>query len=99
MIIMIILINLKIIILTLTALKFIGIFFGLIYLQIVNNEIGSDDRNGLLFIFMMNIGFIFLFPILNVFAGEMPIYYRENKSKLYSTSIYYITKQIAEVIF
>jgi len=49
------------------SLKFIGVFFGLIYLQLDLDEIGVQNTNGVLFITMMNCGFIFLFPILNVF--------------------------------
>lgn len=45
---------------------FIGLFFGLIYLQLKVDETGVTNTNGLLFILMMNVGFIYLFPILNV---------------------------------
>lgn len=75
----------------------IGVFFGLIYLRLGSDENAAMDRNGLLFILMMNIGFAYLFPILNVFCGEMPIFYREHKNNMYSTFSYYISKQIAEL--
>jgi ATP-binding cassette, subfamily G (WHITE), eye pigment precursor transporter len=75
----------------------IGLFFGLIYLQLANDENGAMDRNGCLFILLMNTGFAYLFPILNTFCGEMPIYYREYKNNMYSSFAYYISKQLAEV--
>lgn len=36
--------------------KIISLFFGLIYLQLSNDENGAMNRNGLLFILMMNSG-------------------------------------------
>ena len=75
---------------------FMAIFFGLIYLQIKNNQIGVGDRNGLLFLLVLNGSFLFLFPILNIFCGELPIFYREHNNKLYSTFIYYTSKQLVD---
>nr|UOU03357.1 ATP-binding cassette subfamily G-like 6-2 [Brachionus rubens] len=75
---------------------FIGVFFGLIYLDLKLDEKGVRNTTGALFILMMNVGFIFLFPILNVFVSEMPVFYRDHKDRLYSTFVYYVSKQIAE---
>lgn len=59
---------------------FIGIFFGLIYLQLDLDETGVGNTNGLLFILMMNVGFIFLFPILNVISEFLKLL-KLNKQK------------------
>nr|QNH67975.1 ATP-binding cassette transporter subfamily G-like protein 9 [Brachionus plicatilis] len=75
---------------------FISIFFGLIYLKIELDEKGVQNTTGLLFVTMMNVGFIFYFPILNVFIGEMPVFNRDYRDRLYSPLIYYVSKQIAE---
>nr|QNH67908.1 ATP-binding cassette transporter subfamily G-like protein 9 [Brachionus rotundiformis] len=75
---------------------FIGVFFGLIYLNLKLDEKGVLNTTGLLFVTMMNVGFIFLFPILNVFIGEISVFYRDYRDRLYSPFIYYISKQIAE---
>ncbi|CAF0727414.1 unnamed protein product [Brachionus calyciflorus] len=80
----------------LVQVLFIGVFFGLIYLDLKLDEKGVLNTIGVIFITMMNVGFIFLFPILNTFIGEMPVFYRDHKDKLYSTFVYYISKQIAE---
>jgi ABC-type multidrug transport system permease subunit len=71
---------------------FMALFFGLTYLQIKNDQVGVGNRNGLLFCLVL-IG-SFLDPILNNFCGELPIFYREKKNKLYSTFIYYTSKQV-----
>ena len=47
-------------------LKFTSVIIGLIYLQIKEDIDGAADRNGLLFILMLDIGYVFIFPILNV---------------------------------
>ena len=47
-------------------LKFTSVIIGLIYLQIKEDTDGAADRNGLLFILMLDIGYVFIFPILNV---------------------------------
>nr|UOU03356.1 ATP-binding cassette subfamily G-like 6-1 [Brachionus rubens] len=75
---------------------FIGLFFGLIYLDLNLDEKGVSNTTGLLFVLMMNVGFMFIFPVLNVFIGEMPVFYRDHKDRLYSTLVYYLSKQIAE---
>ena len=35
--------------------------------------------------------------ILNIFAGELPIYQREHRSNLYSSQAYYLARSIAEI--
>lgn len=89
-------------------------------------SVGIRDRAGLIFLIMLNSGFLYLFPVLNVyffcffeqlieflltkkitnmvsiekaFAGQMPLLYRDVKNRLYSTLLYYLAKQIFEVIY
>lgn len=76
---------------------FMSIFFGLIYLQLNDDEVGAGDRNGVLFILILNGAFLFLFPILDIFCGEMPIFYREHNNRMYSVWVYYTAKIIQDL--
>lgn len=76
---------------------FMSLFFGLIYLQLDDDEVGAGDRNGMLFILILNGAFLFLFPILNIFCTEMPIFYREHNNRMYSTFVYYSSKIIQDL--
>ncbi len=48
------------------TLKLIGLMFGAIFFQVELNQTGVQNINGLLFLFVTNISFSNMFPVINV---------------------------------
>lgn len=57
---------------------------------------GYHDRAGFLFFFAVNHFLSIIFGAILVFPQERPIFLRENQSKIYGVSTYYISKSIVE---
>nr|QNH67910.1 ATP-binding cassette transporter subfamily G-like protein 11 [Brachionus rotundiformis]QNH67912.1 ATP-binding cassette transporter subfamily H-like protein 2 [Brachionus rotundiformis] len=75
----------------------VSIFLGLIFLRLDKNEIGAINRSGALFVIIMQSSFGFLFSVVNTFPADLTLVYRESKNRLYSITIYYLVKQLAEM--
>nr|QNH67903.1 ATP-binding cassette transporter subfamily G-like protein 4 [Brachionus rotundiformis] len=76
---------------------FIALIFGLIYLQIEDNQEGVQNINGVLFLLITNASFSNMFGVLNSFPAELPIFYRDHQNSMYRTINYYLSKFIIEL--
>nr|QUF59466.1 ATP-binding cassette transporter Abcg-like1-2 [Brachionus angularis] len=76
---------------------FIAVFLGLIFLRLDNNENGVQNRQGVIFIIIMQCNFGYIFGVVNTFPLDLAIVYRETKNRLYSITPYFLVKQIAEL--
>ncbi|KAK3856690.1 hypothetical protein Pcinc_037017 [Petrolisthes cinctipes] len=79
---------------------FFAVVFGLIYLNV--NQKGSYDvaaRNlsSVLFIFITNLTFSNMFPVITTFSAVMPLFLREHWNGLYRTDVYFLTKTLVEI--
>lgn len=76
---------------------FISIFGGLVWLRQGLSQASATDRVSAAF-FMLNAGFMTsLSGTTNVFPAERAFFFRERQSNLYSTLIYYLSKQSTEI--
>nr|QNH67905.1 ATP-binding cassette transporter subfamily G-like protein 6 [Brachionus rotundiformis] len=75
------------------TLVFCGVFIGFAYFQTSLNE---KNINGLILLLVLVFGYIFFNPIMNNYIKDMPIFFRDYKDNLYSTAIYFLTKQIVD---
>nr|XP_022308826.1 protein white-like isoform X1 [Crassostrea virginica] len=90
----------------LVKIKFIqtvifALFMGLVYLKTDNNYIQEDimNINGVIFLLIISYTYNNLFPVLNVFPKEIPIFLREHGAGIYRVDVYYISKMVVEVPF
>ncbi|XP_071551619.1 protein white-like [Panulirus ornatus] len=79
---------------------FFSVIFGLIYLGVGWDK--SDDSiiqniGGVLFVFLTNITFSNMFPVVTTFSAVMPLFLREHWNGLYRTDVYFITRNLAEL--
>lgn len=56
-----------------------------------------QNIQGLIFLFITNTTFENIFGVINVFAGEVPIFLREHFNGMYRTEVYFISKMLAEL--
>ena len=76
---------------------FIAIVFGLIFLRQKIDQSGVQNINGVLFLFITNNSFSNMFPVINSFPPEIPIFLREHQAGMYRVINYYFSKVISEV--
>lgn len=78
-----------------------ALFMGLVYLKTNNDYIQEDimNINGVIFLLIISFTYNNLFPILNVFPKEIPVFLREHGTGLYRVDVYYISKMLIEVPF
>nr|AMZ04159.1 ATP binding cassette transmembrane transporter [Palaemon carinicauda] len=83
-----------------------GLIFGLIYLgagewseELTTTDIMQNVQNiqGVLFIFITNMTFSVLFPVVVTFSGVMPLFLREHWNGLYRTDVYFLTRNLVEL--
>ena len=77
----------------------IAVLFGLIYLRLKVDQDGVQNINGVLFLLITNQSFSNLFPVINSFPAEIPIFLREHHAGMYRVINYYMSKVISEVRF
>ena len=71
---------------------------GLMFLQLENNQVGIQNKLGVLFIVLMQCNFGYIFSVVNSFPLVLPLIFREVKNRYYSIVPFYCVKQFAEVI-
>lgn len=76
----------------------IGTMLGLMFLQLENNQVGIQNKLGVLFIVLMQCNFGYIFSVVNSFPLVLPLIFREVKNRYYSIVPFYCVKQFAEVI-
>lgn len=91
--------NPYLVILKFTQAMLFAVILGLFYLKTDNNYTQDDvmNINGCIFFAIVSLSLDSIFPILNVFPSEVPIFVREYGSKLYRVDIYYLSKIIVEI--
>jgi ATP-binding cassette, subfamily G (WHITE), eye pigment precursor transporter len=75
----------------------IGVVFGLIYLNQTYDQKGVMNINGVLFLLQAQLSFGSVFPVVNTFIAEFPVFIREHHNGMYQTGLYYISKILAEM--
>ena len=75
----------------------VAVILGLIYWQTNIEAKTIMNVNGVLFLFITNMTFQFIFGVLNVFCEELPIFMREHLSGIYRVDTYYWSKNVAEI--
>lgn len=77
-----------------------GIVFGLIYLNLDEEGYTPEavqNIQGVLFIFITNVTFSVLFPVVMTFSGVMPLFLREHWNGLYRTDVYFLARNLVEL--
>ncbi|KAK8377184.1 hypothetical protein O3P69_013671 [Scylla paramamosain] len=81
---------------------FFAIVFGLIYLDLGKDGITPTsvaNISGVLFVFVTNMSFSNMFPVVTTFSAEMPLFLREHWNGLYRTDVYFLTRNLVELPF
>ncbi|XP_045102401.1 protein white-like isoform X3 [Portunus trituberculatus] len=79
---------------------FFAIVFGLIYLDLDKDIITPTsvaNISGVLFVFVTNMSFSNMFPVVTTFSAEMPLFLREHWNGLYRTDVYFLTRNLVEL--
>ncbi len=75
----------------------LSLVFGSIFFQILLDQKGIQNINGLLFLFITNTSFSNMFPVVNTFPAEIPLFLREHHNGMYRVFPYYLSKLIIDV--
>ncbi|XP_013386693.1 protein white-like [Lingula anatina] len=81
---------------------FIAVLLGLIYLRQPDKNEGYYDQsavqniNGLMFLLLTNNSFANMFPVINTFPLEIPVFKRDHNNGMYRTDVYFLCKTFAE---
>ena len=84
---------------TIAQTIFFALLLGIVYFDQEYDQTGAFNINGALFIMVTNMTFGYIFPVLQVFCLELPIFLREHFNGAYRVDTYFITKQMAELPF
>merc|ERR1712228_112778 len=77
---------------------FFSLLFGLIYLDQSGNDPASVmNISGVLFIFVTNMTFSNMFPVITVFSGMFPLYLKEHWNGMYRADVFFLTRNIVEL--
>jgi len=75
---------------------FFALIIGCLYFQLDNNQKTVQDVNGLHFIIMMQTLMQQVGPTIQVFAGDMPLYMRENRAGMYSMTALFFSRMLVD---
>ncbi|KAK9886098.1 hypothetical protein WA026_014887 [Henosepilachna vigintioctopunctata] len=86
----------------LTKVKFYQVFFlsvliSLLFWQQTYDQVGVQNINGALFLFLTNATFLNLMGVILIFCGELPLFLREHKNGMYRTDVYFLAKITADL--
>jgi ABC-type multidrug transport system permease subunit len=76
-----------------------GIIIGLVYLNMEDGQASVQDRNGAVFLLVVNQCMMGIFGVLQTFPQEKFVVKREVESGLYRPSTYFIAKVLADLPF
>nr|QTW43725.1 ABCG-like protein 2 [Eurytemora affinis] len=74
-----------------------SLIIGIVFLNQELDQPGIMNLNGAFFVIIVNLSFGNLFPVLNVFCSELPIYLREHFNGMYRADTYFLTKQLVQI--
>nr|QTW43726.1 ABCG-like protein 3 [Eurytemora affinis] len=72
----------------------VALMFGAIYYDQKLDKFGIMNINGALFVSVINLSFMNLYPIMTIFSTEIPVFLREHHNGLYRVDTYFIAKQV-----
>ncbi|KEG13875.1 ABC transporter [Trypanosoma grayi] len=75
---------------------FFALLVGLIFLNIKDNIAGVQDRQGVIFMVVMNRAMGQTFVMINAFINDKPLFLREQHVGAYSAFMYFLTKTLVE---
>nr|QNH67906.1 ATP-binding cassette transporter subfamily G-like protein 7 [Brachionus rotundiformis] len=75
----------------------IGLFLGFTYYQLGFDQAGIQNKNGLLFITLMQSCLSYLFGAASQIHYQWQVTYRDSKNRVYSVLIYFIAKIFSEL--
>jgi len=78
---------------------FLGVLMGLIFLQLVDDQRGIQDREGSLFFIAVNGMMTSTMGVLSIFAAEKAVFIREYESGLYRLPAYFLSRTVVELPF
>ncbi|XP_044753408.1 protein white-like isoform X2 [Coccinella septempunctata] len=86
----------------LTRVKFYQVFFVSVLISILfwrqkYDQVGVQNINGALFLFLTNATFLNLMGVILTFCSELPLFLREHKNGMYRTDVYFLAKIIADI--
>jgi len=75
---------------------FTALLIGLLYLNMGNNQSSISDRNGAVFVIMMNNFLSSLSSVILAFSSEKTVVLRETATGLYNPATYFLSKTMCE---
>ncbi|XP_045473417.1 protein white-like isoform X1 [Harmonia axyridis] len=86
----------------LTRVKFYQVFFVSVLISILfwnqkYDQVGVQNINGALFLFLTNATFLNLMGVILTFCSELPLFLREHKNGMYRTDVYFLAKIAADI--
>jgi len=78
---------------------FFALIAGIIFANLTDDIQGVADRNGLIFMVVINQAFSSIMSVLNTFKEEKPVFIRDQQAAAYSPLLYFLAKSIAEFPF
>ncbi|KAL3270061.1 hypothetical protein HHI36_009119 [Cryptolaemus montrouzieri] len=76
---------------------FVTILISLLFWQQKYDQLGVQNINGALFLFLTNATFQNLIGVITTFCGELPLFLREHKNGMYRTDVYFLAKMLADI--
>ncbi|KAK0418639.1 hypothetical protein QR680_013683 [Steinernema hermaphroditum] len=75
----------------------VAAIFSMLYFQVPIKQETVMNVNGLLFLTVTSMNFMFQFAVVEYFCNELPIFLREHFSGLYRIDSYFVAKNLAEL--
>jgi len=72
----------------------VALIYGVLYFQQELTQLGVMNINGALFVAVINLSFSNLYPVMTIFATEMPVFMREHMNGMYRVDTYFFSKQL-----
>ncbi|KAI3390166.1 hypothetical protein SNEBB_001838 [Seison nebaliae] len=77
---------------------FIGLLLGFIFFQLTINQTGIQNFNGISFVVLTNLSFSSMFAVVNTITGQIPLFMRERRKKVYGIIPFFTTKAIVNMV-
>ncbi len=74
----------------------VSIYFGLLFLQLPNNQNGIQNRLGAIFSILLQSNYGYIFSIVYLYHLHLSLAFREIKNRYYSFVSFYCAKQLGK---